>query len=138
MRPECTRKQVFARADLRLESKDYTKKTFIGWDPDSVESDGHIEGGDEYDDDGDESDLDDSGSTLTAIPGLWGKGRERMGQRIVCRHLRQRRIHQRVETSMPTHQKKRARMPTVRVSPRWRELVAWHVCSTQGRISIST
>lgn len=50
------RKQVFVRDDLRLESKDYTKKTSMGWDPDSVESHSHIGGGDELDDDGSDSD----------------------------------------------------------------------------------
>ena len=67
-----------------------------------------------------------------------------MGERMVWRdvlrtwHLRQRRINQWAETSMPTHQKKHESMQTVRVTPKFKEVVAWHVGSTQGRISIGT
>ena len=50
MSTERARKQVFVRANLRLQHKDYKKPAFIAWDPDSVESDGpgsDDEGGDE-------------------------------------------------------------------------------------------
>lgn len=63
MHPERARKQVFVRANLRLGTKDYTKKTFIQWDPDSVESDGHIGSGDELDE-SDGSDSDGEGSNM--------------------------------------------------------------------------
>ena len=78
------------------------------------------------------------------MPGPLGKGKERVGQRMVWRevlrawHLRQRRIHQRGETSIPIHQKKRAIILTVRETPKWQEVVAWQVCTTQGRINIGT
>ena len=73
MNPERARKQAFVRANLRLQSKDYTKKSFIGWDPDSVESDGHVGSGDGLDesdgsgldgegmDDGEGLDMEESG-----------------------------------------------------------------------------
>ena len=39
---------------------------------------------------------------------------------------------------MPIHHYNRASMRTVRVTPRCREVSAWHVFSTQGRINIGT
>lgn len=62
MGPERATKQAFVRANLRLQNKDYTKRTFIQWDPESVDSDGHIGSGDELDDD--EWDSDDEGVEL--------------------------------------------------------------------------
>lgn len=58
MNPERARKQVFVRANLRLESKDYTKKSFIEWKPDSVESDGHTGSDDEIESDGSDDGFD--------------------------------------------------------------------------------
>lgn len=42
MGPERARKTVFIRANLRFQSKEYTKRPFIAWNPDSVESDGYM------------------------------------------------------------------------------------------------
>ena len=59
MSTERARKQVFVRANLRLQLKDYEKREFIAWDPDAEQSDGlgsedesgdPIESGDELDD----------------------------------------------------------------------------------------
>ena len=36
------KKLVFVRANLKLLANDYTKRPFIAWDPDSVESDGFL------------------------------------------------------------------------------------------------
>lgn len=52
MSTERARKQVFVRANLRLQHKDYKKPAFIAWDPDSVESDGCLDSGDESGDEG--------------------------------------------------------------------------------------
>lgn len=52
MGTERARKQVFVRANLRLQHKDYTKRAFIAWNPDSVESDGGLDSGAESGDDG--------------------------------------------------------------------------------------
>ena len=76
--------------------------------------------------------------TLTDIPGVFGKGMERIGHRIVWRevfrtwHLRQRRAHHLVQTSIPTHQYKRSSILSVRVTPRWQEASAWHACMIHG------
>lgn len=40
---------MFVRANLRLQSDDFTKRLFVEWDPDSVESDGYLGSGDEPD-----------------------------------------------------------------------------------------
>ncbi|CAN0288814.1 unnamed protein product, partial [Ascophyllum nodosum] len=39
------KKLVFVRANLKLVANDYTKRPFIAWDPDSVESDGFLGSG---------------------------------------------------------------------------------------------
>ena len=78
------------------------------------------------------------------MPGPLGKGKERVGQRMVWLEvlrawdLMQRWIHRRAETSMPIHQKKRVRMLTVRETPKWQQVVAWQVCSSQGRVNFGT
>ena len=60
-----------------------------------------------------------------------GSGKERIGQRMVLRevmsawHSRQRRIHQRVETSSPIHHKKRASILSVLETPQWQEMITW-------------
>lgn len=73
MTAERARKKVFVRANLRLQNKDYKKRAFIAWDPDSVEShgcldsgddrggDGPFESGDEVDDDPLGDDAEDGG-----------------------------------------------------------------------------
>ena len=51
-------KLVFVRAKLKLLANDYTKRPFIAWDPDSVESDGFLGSGEGEDDpDSEESDF---------------------------------------------------------------------------------
>ena len=48
----------FVRANLKLLANDYTKRPFIAWDPDSVESDGFLGSGEGEDDpDSEESDF---------------------------------------------------------------------------------
>ena len=52
------KKLVFVRANLKLLANDYTKRPFIAWDPDSVESDGFLGSGEDEDDpDSEESDF---------------------------------------------------------------------------------
>ncbi|CAM9448313.1 unnamed protein product [Ectocarpus sp. 4 AP-2014] len=69
MSVERAQKQVFVRANLRLQHKDYKKRAFIAWDRDAVESDGSVDSDDEGEDaiengDGSDDDFDfeDAGS----------------------------------------------------------------------------
>lgn len=63
MSTERARKQVFVRANLRLQHKDYKKKAFLSWNKDAEESDGDLDSGAESGDEGpieSGDDLDDS------------------------------------------------------------------------------
>lgn len=51
MGPERAKKLVFVRANLRLQSKEFPKRLFMAWDPEAVESDGHLGSGEEPSDD---------------------------------------------------------------------------------------